>query len=134
MNLKTTALIISLFFLSTSFAKKTEEIYFITPKNNEIVKPTFKVKFSNTGLVVKPAGEDIDNKKAGHYHIIIDSKFIPAGQMIPMDPQHIHYGKGQTEAELSLSRGVHTLTLQFADGAHRSYGEKLSQTITVNVK
>jgi hypothetical protein len=30
----------------------------------------------------------------------------------------MHYGKAQTEAELTLTPGVHTLCLQAADGSH----------------
>ena len=111
-----------------------QKIYFVTPKNNETVTKTFKVKFAQSGLVVKPAGEDVENKKAGHYHIIVDGSFTPEGIVVPADEKHIHYGKAQMEAELTLTPGMHTLTLQFADGAHRSHGEKLSQTITVNIK
>ncbi|MBP6707250.1 MAG: DUF4399 domain-containing protein, partial [Achromobacter sp.] len=40
----------------------------------------------------------------------------------------------QTETELKLAPGKHTLTMQFADGAHRSYGPDLSSTISVTVK
>jgi hypothetical protein len=59
---------------------------------------------------------------------------MTAGIMIPTDEQHIHFGRGQTEYELSLPPGRHKLTLQFADGLHRSYGQKLSATIMVTVK
>jgi hypothetical protein len=40
------------------------------------------------------------------------------------------------DAQHGAARGVirHTLTLQFADGAHRSYGPKWAATLTVNVK
>ena len=53
---------------------------------------------------------------------------------MPTDDTHIHFGKGQTETELKLAPGKHTLTMQFADGAHRSYGPDLSSTISVTVK
>ena len=38
------------------------------------------------------------------------------------------------EAEVELSPGEHTLTMQFADLAHRSYGEQLAATIKVTVE
>ena len=53
---------------------------------------------------------------------------------------HIHYGKAQTEteteaeAEVKLAPGTYKLTAQFANGAHQSYGEALSHSITVMVK
>ncbi len=51
-----------------------------------------------------------------------------------MDETHIHFGKGQKETTITLSPGKHTLTLQFADGAHISYGKEMSKKISVNVK
>ena len=59
---------------------------------------------------------------------------MKTGETIPANETHIHYGKGQTEATIELSPGKHTLTLQFANGIHQSYGEAWSKTITVNVK
>ena len=53
---------------------------------------------------------------------------------IPFDNQHKHFGKGQTESEVVLPPGKYKLTLQFADGAHRSYGEQMRKTIEVTVK
>jgi hypothetical protein len=54
--------------------------------------------------------------------------------VIPKDAQHLHFGKGQTTAIIDLPHGKHRLTLQFADGIHRSYGSKLSATIEITVK
>ncbi|MFM7523601.1 MAG: DUF4399 domain-containing protein, partial [Betaproteobacteria bacterium] len=70
----------------------------------------------------------------GHHHLIINSADIAAGDAIPMDDQHRHFGKGQTETEINLPPGRYRLTMQFADGAHRSYGEKMRKTIEVTVK
>jgi hypothetical protein len=58
---------------------------------------------------------------------------MPEGQAIPADDMHLHFGKGQTETEVTLKPGEHKLTLQFADGAHRSYGPKMSKTIKITV-
>ena len=92
------------------------------------------IKFGVTGKSVRPAGQDVTDKTSGHHHIIIDGAAMPAGTIIPMDEQHKHFGKGQTETVLKLTPGSHTLTLQFADGAHRSYGPAWSQTIKVMSK
>jgi len=35
---------------------------------------------------------------------------------------------------VTLPAGEHVLTLQFADGIHRSYGSRLATTIKVKVK
>ena len=121
-------------FLTTSTYAKTQKVFFVFPKDGAVVGTEFTAKFGLKGLAVKPAGEDMDNKKAGHFHILVNKEFFPADQVIPADENHIHYGKGQTEAELKLAPGKYKLTLQFADGAHRSSGQKLSQTISVTVK
>jgi hypothetical protein len=72
---------------------------------------------------------------SGHFHIIVDAEdSIPEGEVIAKDSTHIHYGNAQQEATLTLPPGKHKLVLQFADGAHRSYGSKLASTVTINVK
>lgn len=115
--------------------KADTEVYFENLSNNAKVPSTFLVQFGVRGMEVKPAGQDIENRHVGHHHILIDNPAgeIPEGQVVPMDTKDIHYGKGQTEGVLELSPGKHTLTLQFADGAHRSYGKKMAKTITVFV-
>lgn|SRR3989338_4880064 len=115
--------------------KPDTEVFFVNLSNNAKVPNTFLVQFGAKGMEVKPAGQDIENKHAGHHHILIDNTAgeIPEGQIVPTDSKNIHYGKGQTEGILELSPGKHTLTLQFANGAHISYGKKLAKTITVFV-
>lgn len=120
--------------LASAANAKTGKVYFITPKNGQTVPTQFKVKFGLKGMKVRPAGEDVNEKTSGHHHLIIDSGAIPEGEVIPSDATHLHFGKGQTETEVTLTPGKHKLTMQFADGAHRSYGEKMSATIEVTVK
>lgn len=123
-------LFIALLFSISTLANTVD---FVSPKDGEKVKSPFKVKMDVNGLKIRPAGEDAEDKKTGHHHILIDKAAFPEGQAIPNDAQHLHYGKGQTEAEVTLPPGEHTITLQFADGAHRSYGPKMSKTIKVTV-
>ena len=103
------------------------------PTDGATVSTTFKVEMAATGLVVEPSGEI--NEGAGHFHILVDTDFIPAGQVTPTDEQHIHFGKGQTAVYLELEPGEHTLRLQFADGAHIALeGDQYRDTITVVVE
>lgn len=111
---------------------KMAKVYFTEPKDGATVKSTFHAKFAVEGLKVAPAGEIVPG--TGHFHIIIDEPVVEEGAVVGMDDKHIHYGKGQTEADLTLKPGKHKLTLQFADGAHRAYGANLSQTIHITVK
>jgi hypothetical protein len=115
-------------------AIKEPKVAFVSPKEGDVVKAKFKAKFSVEGMKVKAAGAmDVGS---GHHHVIVDGGPIPKGQVVPKDDKNLHFGKGETEAWIDLSKvkqGDHTLTLQFADGAHKSYGPELSQTINITV-
>lgn len=113
-------------------ALKTARVNFVYPKDGIKVARTFTAKFEVEGLKVVPAGTM--DPGSGHFHIIINKPAVKAGEVIPTDTNHIHFGKGETEAVVKLPPGKHTLTLQFADGAHRAYGDSLVQTITVIAK
>ena len=108
-------------------------VFFRQPTTNAIVPPTFTVRMGAEGLTVEPSGEV--RAGAGHFHILVDTEFIPAGSVVPADDQHLHYGDGALEAELSLSPGEHTLYLQFTDGAHTALeGDQYRDTIIVFVE
>ena len=113
-------------------AAHAPRVYFLSPKDGAKVSSPVKVKFGVDGYQVKPAGS-VD-ALTGHHHVIVDGKATPEGEIVPADATHLHYGKGQTEAEIPLSSGDHTLTLQFADGSHKSYGPAMSSTIHITVK
>jgi hypothetical protein len=85
------------------------------------------------GIAVEPAGEL--KQGSGHHHLLINHGPLQPGETVIADSTHIHFGKGQTNYELNgLAKGNYTLTLQFADGLHRSYGKELSQTIMITVE
>lgn len=92
-------------------------------------KVSVQVKMSADNILVKPAGAV--EAGSGHHHILIDAEPVAAGMPVPKDDQHLHFGKGQTEATVPLAPGEHVLSLQFADGIHRSYGSALSASIKV---
>lgn len=109
-----------------------QAVYFVQPKDGAEVGPDVHVVMGSRGMRVKPAGEFV--KGTGHHHLIIDGNPIPEGEVVPKDDHHMHFGKGQTKADIRLKKGEHTLTLQFADGLHRSYGPSLSSTVHITVK
>lgn len=113
-------------------ADKGVRVFFANLKNNQTVSKKFTVKFGIEGMKIQPAGEIVSG--TGHHHLIINGSAIPAGQVVPADETHIHFGKGQTETEIELKPGKHKLTLQMANGAHLSYGPEVSDTIDVVVK
>jgi uncharacterized protein YfaP (DUF2135 family) len=109
-----------------------QSVSFVEPADGATVTSPFKVKFAVTGMEVKPAGDMTAN--TGHHHLIINGDSMKAGEAIPADEKHLHFGKGQTETEVKLPPGQYKLTMQFANGAHQSYGEGLSKTIHITVK
>jgi hypothetical protein len=113
-------------------AAAAQSVDFTEPKDGAVVSSPFKVKFAVTGMEVKPAGT-MDNN-TGHHHLIINGDSLKVGESVPFDETHLHFGKGQTETEVKLPPGTYKLTMQFANGAHQSYGPGLSKTITVTVK
>lgn len=110
----------------------TQSVRILEPANNAFVGTSFKVRFGVVGMAVEPAGDVVAN--SGHNHLLIDLDSIATGESIPFTPKHMHFGKGQQEADVKLEPGTYKLTAQFANGAHQSYGQAMSQTITVTVK
>lgn len=107
-------------------------VFFANLQDGDTVSSPFLVEFGVDGMEVEPAGEV--NAGKGHHHILINNDFIELGGTVPADSVNIHYGKGQTSDNLDLNPGNYRLTMQFADGWHRSYGNQLAQTINVVVK
>ena len=110
----------------------TKAVSILEPANGATVHSPFKLRFGVRGMSVAPAGEVKAN--SGHHHLLINVKSLPAGQTVPMSDRHLHFGKGQTETEVTLPPGSYKLTAQFANGAHQSYGKPMSQTIAVIVR
>ena len=107
-------------------------VFFIKPENNATVNQEVKIVMGVKGMNIRPAGDMTE--KTGHHHLLIDEPPIASGTTIPKSPKHLHFGKGKRETIIKLTPGKHTLTLQFANGAHQSYGSKMRNSITVNVK
>jgi len=86
-------------------------------KDGDTLPPTFVVKFEVSGMAIAPAGKDIPD--TGHHHLLIDVDSIASAfQPLPATDNIRHYGGGQTEAEITLPEGKHTLQLMFADYRH----------------
>ena len=118
--------------VSYAIAAAPSKVHFTKPLDKEVVPQTFKVEFTVDGMTVEKAGAPKEG--TGHHHLIIDGKAVEKGQLVPKDETHKHFGDGSTSTTLTLKPGKHTLTLQFADGTHKSFGEDYSTTITVEVK
>jgi len=110
----------------------SEAVYFKGVSDGDSLSSPFTIKMSVCGMDVKKAGEVAEG--TGHHHLIIDGDCIAKGETVPKDAKHKHFGGGQTETTLNLEPGEHTLTLQFANGIHASYGETMCKTIKVSVE
>ena len=109
------------------------KVFFKNLKNGATISSLYKLEMGTEVIKVDTAGPVVAG--SGHHHLFIDAEdSFAASTIVPKDSAHIHFGKGQTEYELKLSPGKHKLTLQMADGLHRSYGGRLAATIMVNVK
>ncbi len=91
-------------------------VYFIDIKDGATIAPTTTLHFGLRGMGVAPAGSDKAN--SGHHHLLIDADLPPLDKPIPNDFNHLHFGAGQTEADVTLSPGPHTLQLLLGDKNH----------------
>ena len=114
-------------------APKGAEVFIVSPADGATVSETFTVKFGVKDIALAPAGDV--TKNTGHHHLLIDVDKLPAGGApIPNDANHMHFGKAQTQAEIKLAPGKHTLQLELGDSGHMPFDPTIvSQKITVNV-
>src|SRR6202166_667600 len=90
--------------------------YFVDLKDGATIGPNTTIHFGLHGMGVAPAGSDKAN--SGNHHLLIDADLPPLDQPIPNDENHIHFGAGQTEVDLTLAPGPHTLQRLLGDKNH----------------
>ena len=116
-------------------APEGARLYFITPQDGDTVPATFTVRFGLEGMGVAPAG--VDHPGTGHHHLLIDvtEDEIPMNRPLPATERFVHFGGGQTETEVTLEPGEHTLTLLLGNHLHIPHDPPvMSETITVTVE
>ncbi|HEV2212974.1 MAG TPA: DUF4399 domain-containing protein [Gammaproteobacteria bacterium] len=119
--------------LPRSKAPAGAECYIISPADGATVSNPVTVVFGLKGMGVAPAG--VEKADTGHFHLLIDTDLPPADQPIPKDDKHLHFGGGQTQTNLKLSPGKHTLQLLMGDYAHLSLDPPVaSKIITITVQ
>lgn len=110
------------------------KVAIVSPANGATVKSPVKVQFSIEGMDLAPAGTAQPN--SGHHHLLIDTG-LPEdlNQPVAKDEQHLHYGQAQTEAEVTLAPGSHTLQLLLGDVNHVPHDPPVvSEQITITVE
>lgn len=128
---RTALLVLSFAVVPPALAQKA---YIVSPEDGAVVETPVHVVFGLQGIGVAPAG--VDHKGTGHHHLLVDvDELPPAGEPIPTDERHRHFGGGQTETTLELEPGEHTLQLLLGDFAHRPHDPPVkSERITITVK
>lgn len=118
--------------LKSQPAPEGAHAYIISPKDGDTVPQTFTVRFGLSGMGVAPAGTDKEG--TGHHHLLVDVEGVPPKDM-PMDSTVLHFGKGQTETELTLPPGQHSLQLMLGDMNHVPFDPPvLSDKVTITVE
>ena len=84
------------------------KVQFVDLKDGAVIGPKTTVHFGLHGMGVAPAG--VERPNSGHHHLLIDTDLPPLDQPIPNDENHLHFGAGQTETELTLTPGPHIAT------------------------
>jgi hypothetical protein len=121
--------------LPVSPAPEDAKLYFIAPQDGDEVDATFTVVFGLKGMGVAPAG--VEQKHTGHHHLLIDVGVddVDRRMPLPMTEQIRHFGGGQTEAEITLEPGEHTLQLVLGDHLHIPHDPPVvSEIITITVR
>lgn len=117
-----------------SEAPANAEVYFVQPSDGDTVQSPVKVVFGLRNMGVAPAG--MDKEHTGHHHLLIDTD-VPSdlSKPLPASDQVKHFGGGQTETEIMLPPGEHTLQLLLGNYAHVPHSNPvMSEKITITVE
>lgn len=140
------ASIAAVFAGTAAFAGETPsadgaQVYFINLSDGAAVTAPVTVQFGLKGMGVAPAGTEAEF--TGHHHLLINRPPLGEGEDgndefeygLPSDENHLHFGKGQTEATIDLPAGKHTLQLVLADWGHVPHDKPVvSDVITIFVE
>ena len=117
------------------------ELYFVGLENGMTVQSPVTINFGLRGMGVAPAEVEMEN--TGHHHLFLNRPPFGEGEFgdeelelaIPNDDNHIHFGGGQTEVQLDLPQGEHTLQLVLGDHGHVPHSPPVvSDVITITVE
>ncbi|MBX2865991.1 MAG: DUF4399 domain-containing protein [Leptolyngbyaceae cyanobacterium MAG.088] len=117
-----------------SAAPESATAYIISPSDGATVGSPLLVRFGLSGMGIAPAG--IDRPNTGHHHLMVDVDELPSlTEPLQGSEQVLHYGAGQTETELSLTTGTHTLQLVLGNYSHVPHDHPvISEKITITVE
>lgn len=129
------ALITTTGFANEMISKSSPDakVYFVEPVDGATVSKTFTVKFGLSGMGVAPAG--VNKENTGHHHLLINTELTDYTKPIGASDQMKHFGGGQTETDITLPEGTHTLQLVLGNYLHIPHDKPVvSEKITITVK
>jgi hypothetical protein len=108
-------------------------VYIITPRDGQRIRSPITVRFGLRNMGVTRAGDTTPNM--GHHHLLVDvTEPIEPNEPLPTDRKHLHFGAGQTETQLDLPPGKHTLQLVLGDAEHKPFNPVVtSNKVTITV-
>ena len=110
-------------------------VYFIDLEDGATVSSPVTIRFGLSGMGIAPAGTEKEH--TGHHHLLIDVTLDDdaLNWPLPSDDNHRHFGGGQTEVQLELTPGEHTLQLLLGDWSHIPHNPPvMSDQITIVVE
>lgn len=118
--------------LKSPDAPEGASVYIVSPADGAEVSSPVTVVFGLKGMGIAPAG--IEKDKTGHHHLLVDQTELPKLDAVMGNPP-LHFGGGQTETELELEPGEHTLQLILGNYLHVPFNPMvLSEKVTITVK
>ncbi len=116
-----------------TYAAEDAFAYIVSPVDGATVTSPITVVFGLSGMGVAPAGTERAN--TGHHHLLIDIDLPFMDEPIPANDNHVHFGGGQTQVEIELEPGEHTLQLLLGDHYHIPHDPPItSDRITITIE
>ena len=114
-------------------APEGAKLYFITPESGATVSSPVTIRFGLSSMGVAPAG--VAHTGTGHHHLLIDTGLPDLALPVPSDAKHRHFGGGQTQVQIELAPGRHTLQLLLGDHLHIPHDPPvMSERIEISVE
>ncbi len=132
--LLTSTIMLSLPVSAQTPAPPDAVVYIITPRDGQRVRSPITVRFGLRNMGFTRVGDT--TAYMGHHHLLVDVTAEPLAENepLPTDRKHLHFGAGQTETQLDLPLGKHTLQLVLGDAEHKPFKPVVaSKPITITV-